>query len=159
MDNTIKGSLILDKNQPDGTLLLPGCQLVLKYEHNGEMDTSDDGNYVSPHQTSRKIIVDLVHALESIPTINQPDVRLGLLTTGFDLVETQGYNPADDMHTDLVNIVNYADRIDKLGVLVNNAINYRPQGEKSRKVLKRIQQEYVEPERRFLSTPKSKDEA
>ena len=31
MDNTVKGSLILDKNQPDGTLFFPGCKLILEY--------------------------------------------------------------------------------------------------------------------------------
>ena len=33
MGNTVKGSLILDKNRPNGTLLLSGCELVLEYQH------------------------------------------------------------------------------------------------------------------------------
>lgn len=83
------------------------------------------------------ILTGLVRVLEGIPAMVEPDARINLLSFGFSLVERSGLKASDNMHTDLVNIVNYAANLGKLDALINNAKEY-PESRKTQSELGEI---------------------
>jgi len=156
MDNNVKGSLILNENHPDGTLLLPGCKLVLEYECTGEervasrnqtsQESSEEDATIVPVTsgktgTPKAVYRELVCVLAKIPGMHKQDVRTNLLSF-FPPVDRNVLDRYDDMRADLTSIVEHASTLNLLEDLVANA-KVRSQSPENRTELKRIREEVL----------------